>query len=167
MELIVEDYLLEKFEFDAFEVAKAVIDKALEIEKCPFVDPEISLTICQDEEIHQINLETRGVDFATDVLSFPNLEYDKPADFELDADINDYINPENGRVILGDIVINIDRVFAQAKEYNHSVIREYAFLIAHSMMHLFGYDHMTDEEAVIMEEKQENVLKALNITRDK
>lgn len=167
MELIYDDELIKDFDFDIEEVAKLVVEKALELEKCPFDDPEVCITLCDDEEIHSINLDTRGVDAPTDVLSFPNLEFETPSKFELSGDESDYLNPENGRLILGDIVLNVKRVFQQAGEYNHSVRREYAFLIAHSMMHLCGYDHMTQEEAAIMEQKQEQVLGELGITRDK
>lgn len=68
--------------------------------------------------------------------------------------------------MLGDIVISVDHVYAQAEQYGHSLLREYAFLLAHSMFHLIGYDHMTEQEAAEMERKQEEVLERLNITRD-
>lgn len=166
MELISEEELISRFDFDAEMVAKQVVDMALKLVNCPFDEPEISLTLCEDEEIRRINRENRDIDSATDVLSFPNLEYETPGVFELTQDENDYINPENGRVILGDIVINVNRVFSQSEDYNHSVKREFAFLVAHSMMHLCGFDHMEHEEAVIMEQKQNDVLEALGITRD-
>ena len=79
---------------------------------------------------------------------------------------DDLFNPETGEVILGDIVLNIPRIHAQAEEYQHSNLREYAFLIAHSMLHLMGFDHMTEEEASVMEEKQREILNILNISRD-
>ena len=77
-----------------------------------------------------------------------------------------YLIPETGELILGDIMINIDRVYSQAEEYGHSVLREFAFLTAHSLYHLCGYDHMDEESALIMEEKHERVLAALGITRE-
>jgi probable rRNA maturation factor len=78
----------------------------------------------------------------------------------------DYFDLESGELCLGDIVISIDKVYEQAQEYGHSLKREYAFLIAHSMLHLLGYDHMAQEEAAIMERKQEEILTRLGITRN-
>jgi probable rRNA maturation factor len=80
--------------------------------------------------------------------------------------MDDCFNPETGEATLGDIVLNVPRIHKQAEEYGHSVLREYAFLIAHSMLHLFGYDHMTESEAKVMEAKQEEILEILNISRD-
>ena len=74
-------------------------------------------------------------------------------------------HPETGELLLGDIVISKDRVIAQAEEYGHEIKREYAFLIAHSMLHLFGYDHMEEEERKTMERMQNEILNALNIVR--
>ena len=84
---------------------------------------------------------------------------------KIEAD-EDLFNPETGEVILGDIVLCKERIYSQAEEYGHSVLREYAFLIAHSMLHLFGFDHMTEEEAAVMEEKQREILDTLGISRD-
>ena len=80
--------------------------------------------------------------------------------------IEDYFDPESGELCLGDIVISIDKVYEQAEEFGHSPKREYAFLIAHSMLHLLGYDHMEPEEAKVMESKQENILAKVGITRN-
>ena len=77
----------------------------------------------------------------------------------------DAFHPESGELMLGDIVISKEKVISQAEEYGHSIEREYAFLIAHSMLHLFGYDHMEDDERMIMEEKQEEILERLHILR--
>ena len=127
---------------------------------------EAALYIVDDEEIHSLNLEHRGIDSATDVLSFPNIEYvGRTPAAVLSGDIDDAVDPETGHILIGDIVIDRDRVTAQAAEYGHSVKREFSFLVAHSMLHLLGYDHMTPEEAQIMEEKQEAVLGSLGITR--
>ena len=79
---------------------------------------------------------------------------------------DDFFNPETGEVILGDIVLSVPRILSQAEEYGHSVLREYAFLIAHSMLHLFGFDHMTESDASVMEQKQREILDILNISRD-
>ena len=97
-------------------------------------------------------------------LSFPGLDFEAAADF--DCIDESCINPDNDCVMLGDIVINAQKVREQAAEYGHSELREYAFLVAHSMLHLCGYDHMSPEEAQVMEEHQEKALAALGITRD-
>jgi probable rRNA maturation factor len=94
------------------------------------------------------------------------VEYPAGGDFSGLADMTDIVDPQTNEVLLGDIVISVDHVEAQAKEYGHSIKREYAFLIAHSMLHLMGYDHMTPEEATIMEQKQELILQKLRITRE-
>ena len=94
------------------------------------------------------------------------IDYDTPADFSKIESADDLFNPETGEVILGDIVLCLDRIHSQAKEYGHSDIREYAFLIAHSMLHLFGFDHMTDTDAKVMETKQREILDKLGISRN-
>ena len=154
----------EKFDFDPEQVAQEVCEKVLEQEKFP-QDAEVSLLVTEAEEVHRLNLEFRGIDAATDVLSFPGLDYEEPASFEESID-ETCVNPENGCVMLGDIVINAQKVKEQAAEYGHSEKREFAFLVAHSMLHLCGYDHMTPEEAEEMEKRQEKALTALGITRD-
>lgn len=142
-----------------------VINATLDFEKCPY-ESEVNIILTDNEEIHKINKEYRDIDRPTDVLSFPMIDYTIPGDFSLLEEIEgDYFNPETGELILGDIVISVDKVFEQAESYNHSVTREFAFLIAHSMLHLCGYDHMEPEEAKTMESKQEEILSGLNINR--
>lgn len=140
-------------------VINDVCERVLESEECDF-DAEISVTFTDNEQIRVINNEQRGIDKATDVLSFPMLEFDEDgnadADYETDGDY----------VILGDIVISLERAREQSEEYGHSFIREVAFLTAHSMLHLLGYDHVnSEEEERIMCEKQEAVLTSLKIMR--
>lgn len=166
MNLFYENETEYEFEFNAEKIAKEVIEKTLEIENCPF-DVEVNLLVTNQEGIQDYNRNMRQIDAPTDVLSFPNLFFDEPSYFYIAANERaDYENPENGLIILGDIVINYQRVISQAEEYGHSCLREFAFLVAHSMYHLCGYDHMTETEAKEMEEKQENVLKILKITRE-
>jgi probable rRNA maturation factor len=155
----------QSFDFDFIEVAEDVINEVLDQEDCPY-ESEINLILTTDEEIHRTNKEFRDIDRPTDVLSFPMVDFESPAEYDFLEEDDSYFHPETGELMLGDIMISIPRAVAQAKEYGHSVKREYAFLIAHSMLHLLGYDHMTDEERVVMEEKQEQALSALNITRD-
>ncbi len=146
-------------------VAKKVIEAAIDYEKCPY-ESEVSLTLTDNPGIHEINNEFRYMDRSTDVLSFPLVEYNKPAVFDFLEENNDCFNPETGELVLGDIVISLDKVESQAEEFGHSVLREYAFLIAHSMLHLMGYDHTCKEDTIIMEEHQEAILQSINITRD-
>lgn len=103
----------------------------------------------------------------TDVLSFPMIPFRTEADFSVAEEAEaDYFDPDSGELILGDIIISAERVFQQAESFGHSPKREFAFLTAHSLLHLCGYDHMVPEEAAVMEKKQEAVLEKLGITRD-
>jgi probable rRNA maturation factor len=166
MTFCVENETDREFPFDAREVAQRVIAKALDYENCPY-EVTVDVLITDNEGIHEMNNEYRGIDRPTDVLSFPNVDYESPADFSgLEDREEDYFDPESGELCLGDIVISIDKVFEQSEEYGHSPMREYAFLIAHSMLHLLGYDHMESAEAAVMEAKQEEILEGLGITRN-
>ena len=146
------------------EIAEKVINYALDYEKCPY-EAEISLTLTDNQGIHEVNKEFRQMDKPTDVLSFPLVEYEIPGEFDFLEDEDSCFNPETGELMLGDILISLDKVLEQAKEYGHSITREYAFLIAHSMLHLMGYDHMEPLEAKVMENKQTEILNALEIFR--
>lgn len=153
--------------FDGEMIARLVIEQVLDQEACPY-EAEVSLTLTDNVNIRQLNQEFRSIDRATDVLSFPLVDFEVPASYdflETDSAI-DCFHPESGELMLGDIVISVERAAEQAKEYGHSLKREYAFLIAHSMLHLLGYDHMDTDEAAVMEEKQKKALDSLNITRD-
>ncbi len=154
---------------DPDDLITKVIAEALAYESCPF-EAEVNVTIADDAEIHRINREFRGIDKTTDVLSFPALEFDTPGVFSVaekggDTFAAECFNPDTGELMLGDMIISADRVKAQAQEYGHSELRELAFLTAHSMFHLFGYDHETPEEAEVMEARQEAVLAKLGIGR--
>lgn len=151
--------------FSEQEVAEAVISETLDYEDCPY-EVQVNIILTSNDEIRQINLEQRGIDAPTDVLSFPMIEYAYPSDFTvLEADDMSSFDPDTGELILGDIVISVDKVIEQAEKYDHGIKREYAFLIAHSMLHLFGYDHMDEVERENMEFKQDEILNRLNITR--
>jgi metalloprotein, YbeY/UPF0054 family len=165
MSLHIEDESIITLSLEVQEIAEKVIEMVLEYEECPY-QTEVNLVLTSDNEIAKMNKQFRGIDRATDVLSFPNVDFKSPSDFEgLEEEIVDNFNPETGELVLGDIVICTEKVLAQAEEYGHSLTREYAFLIAHSMLHLLGYDHMEIEEANEMEAKQEEVLKRLDIKR--
>lgn len=146
------------------ELAKEVILTCVDALECPY-ETEVSLLLTTDEEIHALNKKFRGIDRATDVLSFPMADYEVPGDFTTLEEQADAFNPETGELLLGDIVISKDRVLSQAEEYGHSVKREYAFLIAHSMLHLFGYDHIDEKDRCIMEQKQKDIMEMLQINR--
>ena len=150
---------------DTKNLAKKVIEAALDYEGCPY-EAEVSLLLTTNEGIRQINREYRRIDRATDVLSFPMLEYESPSDFTCaEIEAGSSFNPETGELVLGDIILSMEKVREQARKYGHSEEREYAFLITHSMLHLFGYDHMEPEEARVMEDKQNAILNSLNILR--
>ena len=156
------------FDFAYAKLAEDVIAFCLSHENFPY-EAEVNLTLTDNEEIHRINLEYRQIDRPTDVLSFPMVDYPAPADFsELEGEnaSAEYFHPETGELILGDIVISVERARMQAEEYGHSLKREICFLTAHSMLHLFGYDHIEDEERVEMEQRQEQILQALGIIRE-
>ncbi|MGL5651880.1 MAG: rRNA maturation RNase YbeY [Paraclostridium sp.] len=113
---------------------------------------EVSLSFVDNEEIHELNREYRGVDRATDVLSFPLLTDEFDVEIEAES--------------LGDIVISLERALEQSEEYDHSFEREVCFLVCHSMFHLLGYDHDTEENTKDMRKREEDVLNKLNITRE-
>ncbi len=144
----------------AREVAEAVLDDA----GCPY-EAEVTLILTTDCEIRKLNQEFRNISQATDVLSFPMTEYEVPGEFDFLEEQEDCFHPETGELILGDIVVSKDRVISQAEEYGHTIKREYAFLIAHSMLHLIGYDHINEDERNQMEDKQRKILGNLGILR--
>ncbi len=161
----IENEAREALVFDYEQLLTRVMEECLAYENCPY-ETEISLLLTDNEEIREINREFRNIDAATDVLSFPTVEYETPGDFSgLEEATEEYFHPESGELLLGDIVISVERAIEQAQEYGHPLIRELAFLTAHSMLHLMGYDHMEDEERSLMEAKQEAILQKLGISR--
>ena len=131
---------------------ESVVKKTLEYEHIDN-DFEVSITLTDEETVHLLNKKYRGIDSTTDVLSFP---------------FNDFSQTEIKKdeyLVLGDIVINVKRAAEQAKQYGHSLKRELAFLTAHSMLHLLGYDHMEKSEEEIMFKKQEEILELMEIRR--
>ena len=146
------------------EIAEDVIDAALDYVGCPY-EVEVNLLLTMNEQIQEMNANFREIDRATDVLSFPMVDYEVPGEFDFLEDRDDCFNPETGELVLGDIVISKEKVISQAEEFGHSIKREYAFLIAHSMLHLSGYDHMEEEERLEMERMQRELMEKLNILR--
>ena len=136
-----------------YKLIENVISEALKYEGVSD-NTEISVTIVDNEEIRKINNKFRNIDRATDVLSFPLIDFD-----------NEDLPNDGSKIYLGDIIISIERAKEQANEYGHSLDREVGFLTAHSMLHLLGYDHMVPEEEKVMFAKQEEILSNLGLKR--
>ncbi len=122
-------------------------------------EAEVDVTIVDDEEIHTLNREYRGMDKPTDVLSFA-----------LDEDMDDSDEPElvggPEEHLFGDIIISAETALRQAEEYGHGLEREMTYLAVHGMFHLLGYDHMTEEEKMVMRVKEEEALRAINLSEE-
>lgn len=153
-----------KLDLECETLAETVVEGVLDYEKCPY-EAEVNLLLTMNKEIQEMNAEFRHIDRATDVLSFPMIDYEKAGEFVFLEEDDSYFNCDTGELMLGDIVISKEKVIAQAEEYGHTIKREYAFLIAHSMLHLLGYDHMEEQERLEMERKQKEILEQLGITR--
>lgn len=169
MTVFIENENNAEFKFDYEKLIKDVIEETVAYVDCPF-EVNVEVTITDNESIREINKEQREMDKATDVLSFPLIDYEMAGDFSFLEDTEndfayDYFEPDTGELMLGDIVVSSEKVYAQAEEYGHSIKRELGFLIAHSMLHLFGYDHMEEDERVEMERMQGEILDRLGITR--
>lgn len=118
---------------------------------------DVYVTLTNNETIRKINAEHRNIDKATDVLSFPMFDREE---------IPLLKKEDNSEDILGDIIVSIEKVREQAEEYGHSFERELAYLVTHGMLHLLGYDHMIEEEKIVMRKREEEILGVLNITRE-
>lgn len=140
------------------ELIEKVVSMCFKVEKLEKLNLYISITLTTPQEIRTINNEFRKIDKETDVLSFPMFEKN-----ELDLMVKEQNNsiPET----IGDIIISVERVKEQAKEYEHSFERELAYMVVHGFYHLMGYDHMEEEDKKIMRQKEENVLNILDINR--
>lgn len=142
-------------------IANSIVREALSEEDLDYY-VDVDITFTNNENIQLINKEYRDKNVPTDVLSFPMLEPEElndPKALELNKDY------EKDVVLLGDIIISLEKVEEQAKEYNHSFEREVAYMITHGMFHLLGYDHLIESEKEIMRQKEEKVLSKLNILR--
>jgi len=147
-------------------VVKEVVEYTLKEEKVE-LEYEVSIIFVDNEEIRTINKEFRNIDRETDVLSFPMLEYPKNKaykDVYLNFDFDDSYFDE-GKLILGDMALSLEKAKEQSIEYGHSFLREVSYLTVHSMLHLLGYDHMEEEEKAIMRVREEEILKAFNLIR--
>ncbi len=158
MTITIEYETEKKLNIDYEKIIRQIIPAALDYEECPY-ESEVNVILTDNGAIQEINRDYRQIDAPTDVLSFPMVDYEKEADFShLEDAAEDYFNPETGELVLGDIIISVEKVIEQAEKYGHSKERELAFLIAHSMLHLCGYDHMEDDERMVMEQKQSEIL---------
>ena len=154
-ELVYKD-IEEKKEYK--EVVEKVLTRCFEEEKLENSKLYITVTLTNPENIRKINKEYRNIDRATDVLSFPMFEKD-----ELDEKIRK--NNFNHIDVLGDLIISIEKVEEQAKEYGHSFERELSYMLVHGFYHLMGYDHIKDEDRKMMRAKEEKILDELKILR--
>lgn len=150
--------------------AKALMQRCADAaQKTEGVAPDLAVfvQIVGDEEIREINREQRGKDAATDVLSFPTVNY-RPGQTAGTSEklLRREYDPEIGACVLGDIIISMDHVRAQAAEYGHSVQRESGYLLTHGLFHLMGYDHMTDEDKPRMRAMEERSLASIGLTRE-
>ncbi|MGL5869900.1 rRNA maturation RNase YbeY [Clostridium chrysemydis] len=158
---------------DKIEVSEDLIKKIKEVinfalkEEYVNIKTEISVLLVDNEEIREINNQTRNIDRATDVLSFPMLDFeDKKVYKEVykDEKFDDsYFDGED--LVLGDMVLSLERAKEQSEEFNHSFEREVFYLIVHSVLHLLGYDHMEEDEKSIMRKREEEILGSLEIVR--
>lgn len=144
---------------------KRCLEAVLEAEGCPY-EAQINVVITDNAAIRKVNREFRGIDAPTDVLSFPMIAYERPADFSgLEEQAEAYFDPDSGELLLGDIMISAEKIQEQAIAYGHSLEREFAFLAVHSLLHLCGYDHIKEEERRRMERRQSVVMERLGIYR--
>ena len=159
-----ETNLYEDFNFQ--ELFESVVNATAEYLQIPY-EISVNILLTDDDSIHEINLSERNIDRPTDVLSFPVLDYETGGDFSSISEEDEYLfDLDSGELLFGDIVISLETATRQAEEYGHSFKREVAFLCAHSMLHLSGFDHMEDDERLEMERMQKEILEGLNITRD-
>jgi probable rRNA maturation factor len=143
-----------------------VIEFALEKEKVN-LNTEISLVYVDNKEIKNINYETRNIDKETDVLSFPMINYPTGKVFKEIYDEHSFY-PEDyneGRLVLGDIVLSLEKAFSQSQEFSHSFEREVCYLCIHSLLHLLGYDHIIEDDKIVMRKREEEILNEFNIIR--
>ena len=156
------------FDFDYKKLAKKISKKVFEIENIDY-DISYNLSIVDKKDIKKINKEYRDINKITDVLSFPNIDFKKPSSFKnfIKDDVYDVsiIDLTTDTIFIGDVVMCYDKIIEQSDMYNHSIKREYSFLLVHSLLHLLGYDHIDIKDERKMFKKQDDVLNSLNIYR--
>jgi len=156
-----------KIEEEILNTIQRAIEFALKEEEIDF-EYEVSVTLVDNEEIRNINKDNRGIDKATDVLSFPCIEFEDGKVFKELYDINSFDASyfDGDELVLGDIVLSLDKCKEQSEEYDHSFKRESAYLVIHSVLHLLGYDHMNEDDKKKMRKREEELLEELNIPRE-
>lgn len=164
--LMVEiDNRQEKFDSADIEIIlRNCLGKTLEMQGIEF-PVYVSVLLVDNDEIREINREYRGKDQSTDVLSFPMLELDIPCSEWKYEDLEGELDPETQAVVLGDIVISLEKAAQQAEEYGHDFSREVGFLTVHGALHLLGYDHEEKEDSTVMRQQEEAILGSLHLTR--
>ncbi|SEF74194.1 probable rRNA maturation factor [Caloramator fervidus] len=140
---------------------KEVIERAIRYENIDF-KYEVNVYLVDNELIREYNRDYRNIDKETDVLSFPMIDFNKREKYKVEK--TDF-DPETNCVLLGDIVLSLEKALEQSKEYGHSFEREIAFLTVHSVLHLLGYDHEKEEERIVMRNKEEDILKSMSLVR--
>lgn len=154
------------------EKISSAYDEALKILKVKCKDLEVNISFVSKSEIKKLNNKFRQKDAVTDVLSFPNLLEPGRTNMQLITDKLDKItfaseiNPENGTIFVGDICICKSVVFKQAKEYGNTKLREIVYMAVHGLLHLLGYDHMTDDDKAVMREMEEKIMKKVHLERE-
>ena len=170
IDLIYEYHIKSKdiFGFSIKSVTQKIFDYILKNEKIK-TKCEVNLHIVDNKTIKRINKSERNINKATDVLSFPLIDFNKVKNIDKYIKSNkkyiDFYDYDTKRVMLGDIIISADKTITQSKKYNHSIKREFSFLFAHSVLHLLGYDHMVATDEIIMFSKQDKYLNELGIVR--
>ena len=164
IELFIEEEVPVPFLFPYQETAKRAVQAVLEAEQFP-CSAEISLLLTGDEKVRILNRDFRNMDRETDVLSFPMQDFKEAGNYKDPPPDPSEIDADTGGLCLGDIVLSVPKVLSQAEDYGHSVEREFAFLIVHSMLHLLGYDHIEENDRLIMEDRQQKIMEALQILR--
>ncbi len=164
MTITIEEEGVVSLPIDYETLSNRVIEACVDFCDCPY-EAEVSILVTDNETIHAVNMEQREIDRPTDVLSFPLIEWESIGEFDILEENLAYFHPDSGELMLGDIVISTEKVVEQANEYGHTIEREFAFLMVHSMLHLFGYDHMEEDERVVMEKAQSEIMDILGISR--
>ena len=163
---IIYDYkkLNEKdLDFSISKLTKELLSKTCQIHKINY-NFLVTLLICSNYRIKNINKKFRDIDKATDVLSFPNIIFENKYKINK-KDIINYIDNDTKQIYLGDIIISMDKCISQSKKYGHSIKREFGFLFVHSLLHLLGYDHMDKDEEKEMFDMQDKILTSVGINR--
>ncbi|MDF2502841.1 MULTISPECIES: rRNA maturation RNase YbeY [Clostridium] len=154
------------FSLENEKIIRDIIDYALK-EEGVNIDYEVSVILIDNEEIKEINREMRDIPRITDVLSFPMLDYPEGSIYKEAYRENKFDDTflDEGKLVLGDIALSLERAKEQSIDFGHSFIRECSYLTIHSVLHLLGYDHMIEEEKTIMRKREEEILNKFNINR--